>query len=246
MFSTKLSDWEALYQEGNFQELIHTAEPILDGHDSEGHGWWLTGMARYRLGDFHSAARNLEHAGLWIPLNEDTQLALAECYLATQRPQLAGSFLSMLLENLERVSTMSLARMAANLGRVQNFVGALRVCRLATRREPEQPEGYFGMAFYMQRLGYPVSYILPWIRRAFELAPHVSLFRVTLGFLLAEAGRHEEAVDLLSDLSLEQVGCACQLRRLKTLFMQHGNYSRGQDCTRRLRELGLSTPGETT
>jgi hypothetical protein len=99
-------------------------------------------------------------------------------------------------------------------------------------------EALFGMAYYMRRLGSPLQAIIPIVRRAQALAPHLLPYRVLLASLLAEVGQMEEAYELLlRDASPASVNCPCCLHRMLTIFRIAGDEARSREVQGRIDHL---------
>jgi hypothetical protein len=155
---------------------------------------------------------------------------LADCYAWVGQANLAGMLYRGLAED-PACPTELLPPVAAGLGAVGENALALETCRELARREPWRHQAYFGIAFYLRRLGSPVGDVLDPVRRAFELAPGSVLYRVTLSALLDHVGRRDEACELMSDVDPASISCTCCLRRVATLFRQSGDKGRAERWT---------------
>jgi len=185
--------------------------------------WQFLGMLRYRQGDYARASDAIETAGLLIPLEPAARCALAECHARAGRMVLAAEIYRQLGRDV-RCPTSLLPSVASGLGGLGQHEAALAVCRKITRRNPAHHHAHFGSAFYQRKLGRPFTSIIASVSRAFELAPHVPLYRVTLAALLDHVGRREEACELLRDLNPGAIQCRCCLRRAMTIFQQSGDW----------------------
>jgi Flp pilus assembly protein TadD len=221
---------------GDFVAAHHLAADAVAWHPDHGRLWWIAGVAAHRLANYDDARQAFEQAALLVPLDGETQCALAECYLQTGRTKQARELFKLLAAD-ELSAIDLLPRVAAGLGQVGDLQGALDVCRDAAERAPDEAAPRFGMAYYLRRLGYPAAAIVPVMSRAFELEPDNPAYRASLAFLLVEAGRQDEAYDLLREVSLTQMSCPCCLRRMMTLFRSTGDHARWRDCSARLHEV---------
>ncbi|WP_435019811.1 tetratricopeptide repeat protein [Tundrisphaera sp. TA3] len=117
-----------------------------------------------------------------------------------------------------RCPTALLPRVASGLSALGDHATALDASREAARREPGRPEALFGVAYAMKRLGYPAELAIPIADRAVEIDPGFLPARALLASLLVEAGRRDDAADLIQDApSCPTVG-ACQIGRMLLLF----------------------------
>ena len=190
-------------------------------YPDDGWGWVLLGLVRHRQGDLVQASHALETASLLIPLDAPTQAVLAECFMRTGYPDLARLvYLALATEN--RTPDVLLPAVAAGLGLLGEYGSALQVCLDLTRRCPGLPEGHFGVAFYLRKLGRPPEAVLPVVARAHELSPATPLYRVSLATLLDHVGRRDEARELLLGIDLDAVSCRCCVQRMTTIFLAPG------------------------
>ena len=113
-----------------------------------------------------------------------------------------------------RCPTALLPRVAAGLAGLGDHASALDACRETARREPGQPEALFGVALSMKRLGFPASLVIPIADRVVELAPSFLPARTLLAAALIEAGRPDEADDVLRDAPGCTPGGACRVGRM--------------------------------
>jgi Flp pilus assembly protein TadD len=207
------------------QELLDQA--VLESPD-DGRLWRSIGMFRHQAGDFAGACRSLETAGLLVPLDPKARRALAECFARTGHASLAVDLYRDLASD-RRCPDELLPEVAAGLGYLGMYGAALAICHELIRRSPEMAEAHFGVAFYLRRLGRPPEAILPVVARAYELAPEVPLYRISLATLLDHSGRRDEARELIRDLDLDQVSCRGCLRRMTTIFLAAGQDRRVEE-----------------
>ena len=218
-----------LYHRGELAHANELSEHALHKFSDDGALWQLDGLVRRDRGDFDGARRALEMASVLIPLNPGAQCALAECYARARQPELAHDLYRYLAKS-GRSPTALLSAIASGLGSVGDNESALEVCRELSRREPTQHEAFFGIAFYMRRLAYPVEMVIPVATRAHELAPQFIPYRVLLASLLASIGEYKEASDLLRDIPPDSVRCRCCLRRMMTIFRLAGEHTLSDAC----------------
>ncbi len=224
---------EQLLNEKKFLEAQQLLAAVLTQHTDDGQLWRLSGLAQYGNGNFGSAASALEHAGMLVPLSAEQECMLADCYAKSKREHHARKLYQHLLENPD-CPVEILATIAAGFGRLRDFRAALKVCRLASQKEPSRSEPRFGMVFYICRLGYPAKVAIPLMRQVVELSPDCSFYCSTLAFLLAADGNHQEAYDLLRDMPPAEAGCSCQLRRMMAIFEAVGDLGRWSACREQL------------
>jgi Flp pilus assembly protein TadD len=215
----------SLIEEGRPAEADSLVSAALRSSPDDGILWQLRGLLRRERGELSAARGDLECASALVPLNPAARCALADCYVADQKPGLAELLYQGLADD-PTCPTELLPPVAAGLGTVGAFAAALATCRELARREPRRHQAHFGIAFYLRKLGHPVEEVLEPARRAFELAPGSSLYRVTLSALLEHLGRRDEARALMQDVDPGSIACSCCLRRVATLFRQAGDHRR--------------------
>jgi Flp pilus assembly protein TadD len=217
---------------GELDEAGDLAEQALALEGENGLLWRFVGLLRHRAGDFTGARDALETAQVLVPFDPSTSCILAETLARTGH---TGPALEVYrdLATDERSPDKLLPAIAAGLGYLGEFGLALDACLELIRRLPEHPEAHFGAAFYVRRLGRPPEAALPYVARAFELAPEVPLYRISLATLLDHAGRRDEAYELLRYIDLDGVSCRCCLRRMTTIFLAAGDADRSSACRRK-------------
>ncbi len=184
--------------------------------------WQRLGLRLCRHGRFQEALAALESASALAVLSPAAQVAWAECYLATDQPQLARPVVDHLWSgrrDLPEECLPSLARLCMRLGKAH---WALQVCREAVYRDPEDDAAVYGLACYMLRLSYPRQRVVALLRRAVHLAPDSRLYRLTLVLCLLHGREREAAYEALRGLPLAALGfiscdkCAARLAALCT------------------------------
>ena len=226
------------FHRGRFSQAETLARVGLREFPKDGHLWQLLGLFRQRAGDFAGASEALETASLLMPLAPSARCTLADCHARLGRVELARQFYRHLAGD-DACPTALLPAVASGLGSVGEDATALDVCRELSRREPTRHEAFFGMAFYMRRLGHPVEALIPVVTRAHDLAPEIVTYRVLLASLLATTGEHQEAYELLHDVPSESVQCAGCLRRMMAVFRLAGDDARSRDCREQAERLGF-------
>ncbi|MBX6312449.1 MAG: tetratricopeptide repeat protein [Isosphaeraceae bacterium] len=217
------------YHEGRIPEAIALAEEGLAQSPDDGGLWQIYGLLRRRIGDVDGARAALETASALMPLDPPARCALADCYALTGKTELAGDLYRQLAGDA-RCPTALLPAVASGLGSLGDDEAALGACCELARREPGSHEAYFGIGFYLRRLGHPPEAAIPPIARAQELAPGSTLYRMVLAGLLAGIGQREEAYDLLRGVNPRLVGCRCCLRRMMAVFQHAGDRPRLDAC----------------
>jgi len=202
---------------GRLVEAEGLAGRAVQGDPEDGNLWQFLGLIRHRLGDLTRARSALEVASALVPLEPSARRALADCYARTGHAELAGDLYRALAVDA-RCPTDLLPAVASGLGGLGRHEDALKACRELIRRDPSCHEGHFGVAFYLRRLGMPPEAALPSVATAFELAPDLLLYRISLAALLDHVGRRDEAHDLLRDVDPGAVQCRCCLRRMATIL----------------------------
>ena len=231
-----VDEGQRLCEQRRWTELQELLAVAIEQFPENGRLRELQGLAEHARQRFASALAALEMASLLVPLSIDAQLAMAAAYRATGKPEDARSILGYLASRQD-LSTRVLPRLAAQLGQLGEYQRALEVCRVASERMPERDESYYGMAFYMIRLRYPLECILPLLRYAISLAPRCRLYRVTLVNLCSIAGRWSEAYEAACGLPVADVTCLNCLNKLLAVFVQVRDHQRRDACLAQLLKI---------
>jgi len=211
-----------LLETGEAAEADALLAAALERAPENGLLWQLRGLLDRRQGKLDDALRALETASMLVPLEPPALCALGDCYLACRKLDLARWIYQELADRPD-CPTALLAPLASGLGSVGDFERALAVCQEMIRRDPARHEAHFGVAFYRRRLGQPVRDVLPAVRKAQELEPNSTLYRVTLATLLDHLGETEEAFELLRDIDPASIRCCRCLKRAATIFQKAGS-----------------------
>jgi predicted Zn-dependent protease len=196
----------------------------------------LQGLVWHGRRRYASALRAFELAATLVPLSLPAQLAMADAYRRCGRPDDARTILRFLAERPE-MPTVLLPNLTAGLGIVGEYQQALDVCREASRREPERDEPLYGMAYYMNKLGYPPEVILPLLRQCRALSPESRLYRTSLAVMYGRAGHWEEAYELFAEVDPASLRCQTCVRFMIRVFEHIGDHERRDRCLCRLLEL---------
>lgn len=218
------SQARAAFDRGDFPRCIELCREALARSPEEGELWQLCGTACWELGLLDDAQEVLESASCLKPLSPLAQLSLAEVYTRTRHLESARSAASDLADR-EDCPVSLLPRVARSLGQLGEFSLALSVCERLVVLRPFHHAAVFGVAFYRSALGQRPEQILPWLMRAFELAPDVISYRVSLASVLAGLQRSREAYDLVREVPPHIVTCRVVLQRLLPVFLDVGDHT---------------------
>lgn len=234
------ADWAArclaAFHRQDYAECAHLAQTALDQFPDDGLLWQLQGTAAWYFGDHARARQTLETASTLSPLQHLARCALAGAYAKTGDAALARDLFVSLLQD-DRCPTLLLPKVATGLGCLGEHWFALQVCRKLARLQPSHHPAFFGLAYYMARLGYPGECYLRHLVRAHHLAPEMLPYRLNLAAVLTELGRAEHAQRLVRDLSPTQLSCPCQLQRLLAVYEAVGDEAGVRATQQRLAQL---------
>ncbi len=206
---------------GWIAEAARLATEAVQAFPDDGDLWQLHGLLLQRQGDFKGACDALETASLLVPLTPAAQCALADCHARAGRRELARQLYLALAEDAS-CPTALLLSVASGLYGTGDASAALDVCLEITRREPDHHEAYFGIAYYMRRVGHEAAEILPMVARAHELSPKHPVYRVVMASFLAQVGRFDEACSLLRGVRPGTIRCGGCLRRIMAILDRGG------------------------
>jgi tetratricopeptide (TPR) repeat protein len=225
-----------LYELGDLEACEQLLRVGLLEFPDDGRIVQLQGLVWHARRRYVSAIRALELASTLVPLSLPAQLAMADAYRRCGRPNDARTILSFLAERSD-MPTVLLPNLTAGLGIVGEYQQALDVCREASRREPERDEPLYGMAYYMNKLGYPPEVILPLLRQCRALSPECRLYRTSLAVMCGRAGHWEEAYELFAEVDPATLRCQTCVRFMIRVFEHIGDHERRDAGLCRLLEL---------
>ena len=225
-----------LYELGDLEACEQLLRVGLLQFPDDGRIVQLQGLVWHARRRYVSAIRALELASTLVPLSLPAQLAMADAYRRSGRPNDARTILSFLAERSD-MPTVLLPDLTAGLGIVGEYQQALDVCREASRREPERDEPLYGMAYYMNKLSYPPEVILPLLRQCRALSPESRLYRTSLAVMCGRAGQWEEAYELFAEVDPATLRCQTCLRFMIRVFEHIGDHERRDAGLCRLLEL---------
>lgn len=196
----------------------------------------LQGLVWHARRRYAAACNALELAGLLVPLKLAAQLVLADCYRHGQHKDTAQVILSYLATRRD-MPTSLLPNLSSGLGKVGEYQLALEVCREAARRSPDCDESIYGIAYYMNKLGYPGECILPLLHRARSLAPDCQLYQISLAVIYVRLGQTLDAYEQFCDLQIENVRCLGCLELMVRTFDRMGDHERRDACCCQLLQI---------
>jgi tetratricopeptide (TPR) repeat protein len=232
-----------LFQQGRNPDVRDETARCLADYPDDGRFWQLHGIAQWHLGACAEARKALETASCLRPLAPLGQVALAATYLATGHGDVARLMYRHLAE-LEACPAELMPKVATGLGQLGEYADALGVCTRLVRIEPRHHAAFFGMAFYMARLGYPLASLLDPLVKAYNLAPRMLAYRLNLALLYAELDQPARAYFLLGPVPPEAVPAGFSLEKIAEVFAAVGDEERCRAYRERMTRA--ATGGEDT
>ncbi|MCE9604448.1 MAG: hypothetical protein K8U03_06025 [Planctomycetia bacterium] len=232
---------EAMYRHYEHGELPQCEELLrvaLLRFPDDGRFIQLQGLLWHAQRRYSSACRAFEVASTLVPLSPAAQLAMADVYRRCGKKDDARTILNFLVTRSDLPAIM-LPGLTAALGLIGEYQQALEVCRDASQREPEQDEALYAMAYYMNKLDYPLECVVPLLRRAISLAPDSRLYRISLAVLCARSGNWEESYMLFAPLRIADMNCQTCVRFMARVFERHGDIARRDSALARLAQHSL-------
>lgn len=224
------------FQNGLYFEAAHVCLAGLDRFPDAGRLWEVYGTSLWLLGQIKAAQEALETASVLVPLVPRAQLALASAYAHADKPDLARLIYHHLSKHPDFPGPL-LPQLAAALGQIGEDEAALLVCEQIVKRQPEYHPAWFGIAFYLRRMGRPVWTVIPHLRVAHELAPDRRTYRLNLAACYAEVGRHADAYRCLEGIPVAEVRCSHWLAMMAGVFTVVGDTPRHEECRGLLERL---------
>jgi tetratricopeptide (TPR) repeat protein len=183
-----------------------TATAGLRRYPDNGRLLQLRGIARHYLFHLGPAVADLEAAMTLVPLDPLGIWCLADAYENQKRFDLARHLARWLVGRRDCPPRLfpRLAKMLSRLGEAELALQAWEEC---DRREPNQAETLFEIAYLMNRIGYSPTVIISRLKRAVELDPQHAGYQAQLGLVQIAAGRTDLGRQILKDLVPSQVAC---------------------------------------
>jgi len=223
-----------LWEEG--LNLTHT---LLRQFPHDGRVWELSGLIYRDITSYELARGALETANTLIPLSDEAQLALADCYAHAGRFSLARDICEFLLEK-EHLAPELLPRIERRLKQLPESEFKQSHAEYQTSHPDLTAEHHYNLAYYMGYVGYPEENIEREILEAIRLAPECVEYRIGLAGFLSQVNRAEEGYQYVAQLSLVTISrlhCECCLERLIKVYQAGGDHDRLISCLNRSEEL---------
>ncbi|MCH2124108.1 MAG: hypothetical protein MK165_04915 [Pirellulaceae bacterium] len=222
-----------LYRTSQFDKALVVVVPALGKFPEDGRLWEIAGLIHRATDNCAEALHALEMATMLVPLSSAAQCALADCYRSTEREELAGEMYQYLLTRMVQLPNVLLENLAFGLESVGEVQLALRVSQEAARREPTSARNQYLTAYFMTQVGFTSEAVAEWAKKAVQLAPEETEYRVGLSGLVHQSGRIEEAYDYVKDLTIDElreIPCGKCLRRLAELYETFDDELRQMAC----------------
>lgn len=229
-----------LYKQGWYDQARDLARLTLEQVPHDGKLWELCGLCHDACGEVGEAMHALETATTLVPLSAAGQCVLAKCYVAAGHRELARQMYRFVFAR-EGLPGKLLPILAAGLGSVGDCEFALQACRRAAELELDSGQPLYGMAYYMERLGYPLEMIASILRRAVDIEPDAFQYRYALATVCDRLGHREEAYRVLRPVVrpdlLQGIRCVSCLSRMEGIFASAGEGELTRACRARIWEL---------
>lgn len=219
---------EDLYESGLDRPALDIIEIELKETPDQGDLLALRGKILHSQGEWLAATAALEEVSLLIALPPASQMQLADCYLHVGKQDMALLVFEHLL-SLDGLPVETYIELNNHFEKAERLELALSACRKAIQVEPDCDEAYFEMAHRMSLLAYPPRQITGVLRKAVDLAPDNSRYRLALVMQLFLTKRLKEAYAILSAVELRifnEVTCRCVAHLLLELCAWAGDEKR--------------------
>lgn len=216
LFHTAARSFEA----GKLREASVLLNRLVVENPDDGRTWELLGLVNWRLGRRERTQQCLETASALVPLRPEAMCGLAECYAAASKRELALLMFQGAIDD-PRSGVDTLLMAAAGADAIGFPSVSIRACRTAITIDSDSAQAHYDLGYYLGRCGGSLSTIEAAARKAVQLAPEQTPYRVGLASFLQKHGRTQAAyavVRLLSPAQVQSIGCGCCLERLAGLF----------------------------
>ena len=216
------------YEGGFFESATDLLDQCLDIDPGDARSVELLGMLQYSLGHYDLAVSSLEDASLNVPLRMSARVCLAHAYGRVGRSELSRDLLRPLIAE-EDIPLPLLLQVATGLDQIDRPDIAIAACRRAIEIDENNAQVWYDMGYYMGRCGASNDAIERMARKAIALDANCMRYRVGLAGLFVKEGRSAEALELVKDLSkqqIESISCTCCLKRIIGLYEFAQDYRR--------------------
>ena len=218
--STELNKLALLLERNKFEHGLKVARSLLREYPYCGKTWEYCGQFYHQLNLLRLSQCALEVATTLIPLSVASQIALADCYIDSDHPEIAIQIYQHLIE------TKSLSgEVLLNISRCLETLEAYELAKWALVKSEHFDTGsatnHFQLAQHMSNSGYPCRMIETELKKAFRLEPENMDYRIGLACFLHCCHRDDEAyeyVDSLNPQLLGKMSCKCCLEKLVSVF----------------------------
>lgn len=230
----------SLFKQSLHYQSLEELTQLLKVNPENGKAWELKGLIEDAIHWHKSSINSLETATTLIPISASGQYVLAKNYRETGKHSLARSVFSILLQRKDIPETL-LPAISSYLGQYPDLTHlALEACRKAVELDPECAESWFGVAYFMGKMGYPREHVANVLRKVVTIDPEQRHYRIALGNLLEQIGQSQEAylvVKAIQKSELNEIHCADCLQKLISIFSLAGDDSRHEICLKKLNSL---------
>ncbi|MEM1224188.1 MAG: hypothetical protein AAGJ40_00740 [Planctomycetota bacterium] len=240
--------WQ-MYQRGELEkchQMLRVGNRrVEDIHDHE--SLELLGLILHDLGNPYEAADAIERASLLAPIRDETRIALASCYAQLRRIDLARElYLQLALQR--RLPANLMLQIAAGLEATDAAELAMTVCEWVTEDHPGHAQAFYDMGFYNARSGQPLYVTEAFTREAIRADPGNLHYRIGLISLLIQMQRDDEALEIFSSVSPDQIGevtCSGCLDRIASMLRRRHEPELADRCERQRDSIRLNHPAES-
>lgn len=239
VLESELQNLTFFYEAKRWEEGLYLTYTLLQEYPDDGRIWEFSGLICRELNCFQGALHAFETANTLIPLSENAQIALADCYIHSEKQELALEIFKYLSQK-NGIQPSLLALVKSRL-KLLNESGTKTNDVVSVMENSEiTAEQHYNLAFYMGNTGYPVKFIEQEIKKAIQLAPDHLEYRVGLAGFLSQVDRAKEGYQYVAQLTLEYISeltCECCLKRLANVYIAANDQEKAASCLDRLKEI---------
>lgn len=230
----------SLFNQSLHYQSLEALTQLLTENPHNGKAWELKGLIEDTLHWHKSSINSLETATTLIPISASGQYILAKNYHESGKHSLARSIFSILLQRKD-IPEKLLPAISSYLGQYPDLTYlALEACRKAVELDPDCADSWFGVAYFMGKMGYPREHVANVLRKVVAIAPENRHYRIALGNLLEQIGQNDEAyfvVKAIKNSELNEIHCTECLQKLITIFSTAKDSYRIELCFKKLDSL---------
>ncbi len=227
------------FNSNHFEKGLEETRNLLHKYPYCGKLWEFCGRFYHQLGLFRLSQSALEVATTIIPLSNEAQIALADCYIDSGKSSIAVTIYQHLIEQ-RKLSDREIVNITKCLESLDEFQTAKSGLQQIDGYRPGIASHHFQLAQYMAKANYPLAMIESELKESVRLDPECIDFRIGLAGFLHCTHRCKEAYQQVHGIKTEYIdkmSCECCLKKLISIYTVANDFSKLNVSKTRLNQL---------